>query len=260
MYKELEFEKYKNFVKINEYNDFGSKYLISIINKNIGNNQRIIPRIRMTKENSILNVAKENNILFSINAGIFNTKTLEPECVLIRKGKVLIDRNETYIHKSPEDGEEKRNSLYIMGITFNGDLKFYLPETSTQDILKECVDAIMGFVPLIENYKEINEDERCFYISKEKNKRQIIGQLENDDYIIMSVIDGMTLDECRKVLSKFNVKNAYNLDGGKSTQSVFYKELLTPIFVEENGRRVPTMISFEVIDGELEIHNEEYLS
>ena len=148
-----------------------------------------------------------------------------------------------------------------MGITFDGDLKLYPPEMPLQNILADnVVDALMGFVPLIENFEEKNEDERCFYISTTKNKRQIIGQLENNDYIIISVINGMTLEECRKVLKKFNVKNAYNLDGGKSTQSCFYKDLLTPVFIEKTGRKVPTIITFEVIDGPLMIHDKEHLS
>ena len=46
-----------------------------------------------------------------------------------------------------------------------------------------------------------------------------------------------------------NVKIAYNLDGGSSTQTVFHKTSLTPAYKEETGRKIPTVITFEIIDA-----------
>lgn len=88
----------------------------------------------------------------------------------------------------------------------------------------------------------------------DKHPRQIIGQLENDDYIIMTVLKpGMTLKEARKILKNLNVKKAYNLDGGSSTQTVYHNESLVPFYRGKTGRQIPTVITFEVITGNLKI-------
>ena len=39
--------------------------------------------------------------------------------------------------------------------------------------------------------------------------------------------------------------------GGSSTQTVFHKENITPIYRGETGRKIPTIINFEVITGDL---------
>ena len=59
----------------------------------------------------------------------------------------------------------------------------------------------------------------------------------------------MTFEELRDLLYKMNVKIAYNLDGGSSTQTVFHKTALTPVYKEETGRKIPTVITFEIIDA-----------
>ena len=62
---------------------------------------------------------------------------------------------------------------------------------------------------------------------------------------------GLTLEETRKLLADYPIKLAYNLDGGKSTQAVFHKESLVPFYAGNTGRHVPTIITFEIITGEL---------
>ena len=200
-----------------------------------------------------LKVITTANVLFSINAGIFNTGTGKPECLLIINRKVLVDQKETYIHTSPKDGGDKRYELYILGIDKDGDLHIFEPGTGAKEILDTgCVDAVMGFVPLIIDYNTIDVDERCSYISYEKHPRQIIGIDKDNNYFVLTVNDpGMSLKETRNLLKSMNVKLAYNLDGGSSTQTVFYKENITPIYREETGRKIPTVINFEVITGDL---------
>jgi exopolysaccharide biosynthesis protein len=140
-----------------------------------------------------------------------------------------------------------------LGINTDGNLKIYHPSNTSEDILNDgCVDAVMGFTPLIDNYKEIDLDHVCSYISMHKKPRQVIGQLENDDYIIVTVSQpGMTLKEVRSILKAIKCKRAYNLDGGSSTQSVYHHESLVPFFRGETGRQIPSVITFEVITGEL---------
>ena len=60
---------------------------------------------------------------------------------------------------------------------------------------------------------------------------------------------GRSFEELRELLYKMNVKIAYNLDGGSSTQTVFHKTALTPVYREETGRKIPTVITFEIIDA-----------
>jgi exopolysaccharide biosynthesis protein len=115
----------------------------------------------------------------------------------------------------------------------------------------DCVDAVMGFVPLIINHKKATQvDEICPYGSYDKHPRQVIGQYDNHDYFVLTVLEpGMTFEELRNLLYKLNVKIAYNLDGGSSTQTVFHKTALTPAYKEETGRKIPTVITFEIIDA-----------
>lgn len=259
MYIRLDFEKYKNFVKYQKGNEYNCDYIITKIKKNISETERIFPRVRLTgsdgNNNSLYDFMNNDEILFGINAGIFNTGTGEAECLLISDNKIYKDQLETYIHKNEKDGGEKREELYILGINQEGNLKIYKPSVTGKEIINDgCMDAVMGFVPLIENYEPIDLDKICSYISMDKHPRQIIGQLKNDDYIIMTVLEpGMTLKETRKILQKLNVKKAYNLDGGSSTQTVYHNETLLPFYKEKTGRKIPSVITFEVIKGNLKI-------
>jgi exopolysaccharide biosynthesis protein len=259
MYVKLNFDKYKKYVSYKEEYDENSKcrYIITRITKYTDDNKRIFPRVRTTGKDyesstSLKDFMKKDEILFAINAGIFNTKTKRPECVLIRNKKVLVDQSETYKHTNPIDGGDKREELYILGINERGNLKIYEPNCTGQDMLDDdCVDAVMGFVPLIINHQEATQvDEICPYGSYDKHPRQVIGQYDNHDYFVLTVLQpGMTFEELRKLLHKLNVKIAYNLDGGSSTQTVFHKTSLTPAYKEETGRKIPTVITFEIIDA-----------
>ncbi len=256
MYVNLDFKKYKDYVKSEKKYDYDCEYIITRIKKNIAENKRIFPRVRLTNgPESVYDFMNKDEILFAINAGIFNTGTQEAECLLISNNKIYKDQLETYIHKNIKDGGEKREELYILGITKDGNLKFYEPAVKGEEIIEDgCMDAVMGFVPLIEDFEEVDLDRICSYISMDKNPRQIIGQLENDDYIIMTVLKpGMTFRETRSVLKTLGVKKAYNLDGGSSTQAVYHKESLVPFYREKSGRKIPSVITFEVISGELVI-------
>ena len=265
MYKSLNFNKYKDNIKyVEEYdNDSACSYVLTTIKRKISANERIFARVRTTYDDNSNSVSlhdymKDENVLFSINAGIFNTGTGKPECLLIIDRNVLVDQKETYIHTSLKDGGDKRYELYILGIDKDGELHIFDPGTSSKEILDSgCVDAIMGFVPLIIDYNSIDVDEKCAYISYEKHPRQIIGIDNDNNYFVLTVNSpGMTLKEARNLLKNMNVKLAYNLDGGSSTQTVFYKENITPIYREETGRKIPTVINFEVITGDLIIDND----
>lgn len=79
MYVKLDFEKYKDFVSIEKMIDYNCEYIVTKIKKNISENERIFPRVRLTSSNEINNslydFMNNDEILFAINAGIFNTGT-----------------------------------------------------------------------------------------------------------------------------------------------------------------------------------------
>lgn|GEM_PF-2915832 len=265
MYIKLDFDKYKEYVIHEKKFDLNSncEYIFTTIKKHTKDGKRIFPRVRTTNKDfnqvtSLYDFMVKDEILFAINAGIFNTGTNIPECVLMIDKKILVDRKETYIHKSLKDGGDKRDELYILGIDSNGNFKIYEPQYSVEHILSDgCVDAIMGFVPIIINYKVFLEaDIICSYSSYDKHPRQIIGQYINEDFFILTINEpGMTFEEVRNLLKGMKISMAYNLDGGSSTQTIFHKKQLNPTYREKTGRKIPTVITFEVITGELVVDN-----
>ena len=95
MYKSLEFNKYKDNVKYTECFDNNSNcsYVLTTIKRNVNENERIFARIRTTynEESSLTSLhdyMDKENVLFSINAGIFNTGTGNPECLLIMNNNI----------------------------------------------------------------------------------------------------------------------------------------------------------------------------
>ena len=254
---EKSFNEYKQFVKVNKCVDktTGVEYLFTVIKKEISKSERIVPVLELTcdgdysKVTSLYDYMIDKDILFGVNAGIFNTGTNEPDCVVVKNKKVLFDRLETYVHKNDNDGEEKRNVMYILGIKENGDLKMYEPSWSGEQIVEDgCVDAVMAFVPLIIDYKEFEKSDEivCFgsYLDKQ---RQVIGQLDNGDYYVLTVLEpGLTFKQTRRLLLELGVPFAYALDNGSSTQTMLHKERLTPVYRHETGRRIPTILLFEV--------------
>ena len=82
MYKSLNFNKYKDNIKYIEGYDNNSNcsYVLTTIKRNDSANERIFARVRTTyndenKIESLHDYMNKENVLFSINAGIFNTGT-----------------------------------------------------------------------------------------------------------------------------------------------------------------------------------------
>jgi hypothetical protein len=57
---------------------------------------------------------------------------------------------------------------------------------------------------------------------------------------------GVLAADTRRIAEKMNVPFAFALDGGSSTQTMLHKQRLTPVYRHETGRRIPTIITFEV--------------
>jgi len=243
------------YITVEEYNDikYGFPYTIIKIKKHIDENTIIKPILEFTDPTfknctSLIDFMQEHDYFLGINAGIFHTKTNIPECMLIKDGNIIFDRNEEYIHVNPFDGKEKRKILSSIGIDKNGDLKIFKPRyKATQIIKKGIVDCVMGFGLIVKNYKGIKKiDKNVPHGSYKKKARQFIGQYENGDYFIITIHSpGATYAECRKLLTDLHLPNVYTLDGGSSTQTVVCDKLITPIYRDQTGRIIPSIIVFK---------------
>lgn len=93
MYKRLDFNKYRNCINYVEKRDEQSNcnYILTTVRRFINSNERVFPRVRTTYGNgdniSLYEYMDKEEVLFAINAGIFNTRTGKPECLLINNKK-----------------------------------------------------------------------------------------------------------------------------------------------------------------------------
>lgn len=137
-----------------------------------------------------------------------------PSGVAVVKGNI--------INNSP------RNKRYTLGIKENNELIVFAPGTTAQEIIDDGVEnAVTAFVPLILNHQPVS-DKIINYVGnlKVKHPRQVIAQFDNLDILFLTTGgrgfggDGMTAEDMIRILTKLNVKFAYNLDGGGSTSTV----------------------------------------
>lgn len=245
------YTKHVNIEKKN-YNNICDYFFITI-KKDISKTEHIVPRLVFSggpdfkNSCSLFDYMKNGEHLFGVNAGLFNTKTLEPECVVVKDGKVILDRLETYVHVNPNDGEEKRHTMYNLGIDVNGNLKTFEPHYTAQQLVEfGIVDAFMGFAPLMVDGVPFEKIDELVPFGAYLNKqRQVIGQFDNGDYFVVTVLEpGLTFKQTRELLTSLNIKNAYALDNGSSTQTMVLTERLTPVYRDITGRRVPTLLIF----------------
>lgn len=245
---------YKKYVKVEKRNYNGiCDYYFTTVKKNISKTEHIVPKLVFSgglnfKDScSLFDYMQNGEHLFGVNAGLFNTKTLEPECVVIKDGKVVMDRLETYVHVNPNDGEEKRHVMYNLGIDKFGNLKTFEPKYSAQELVEfGIVDAFMGFAPLMVDGVPFEKIDDIVPFGAYLNKqRQVIGQFENGDYFVVTVLEpGLTFKQTRELLTSLNIQNAYALDNGSSTQTMVLTERLTPVYRDVTGRKVPTLLIF----------------
>lgn len=268
---DIDIEEYdSNFAKnIKRYYDMAMenvciKYLRSqvykttcwaiIINQRKFDGTTIIPRLEFTSgaidNKNIKNVSQYtllNDMLCVINGGIFY-ETGNPDDTILTEGYCIKDG----IVLQDVDGTLHPNQ-YTLGIKTDGTLKAYPHSVTPSEMISDGVnDAVVGFVPIIED-GEISADNVlsiCPHASV-KNPRQIIGQLKTGDYIVFSCDgrtigeEGMTLKECANTLKEIfpNIKFAYNLDGGGSTQTFVRKKRINRLI--GSAPSIPNVIVFD---------------
>lgn len=225
---------------------YDTSYWFLKITKNTFEGKTIVPQVELTSSgidktdnDSVMSFAKINDDLLTINAGIFNMSTKISDGFLISNGKILQDKKST-THKNQ----------YTLGIRENGHMEAF-PESATAEELldKGIVNAVVGFVPLIENGRSVENSVIDLVVhAHQANPRQIIGLLENDDYFVLTVDGrdensrGLKLEEAIDFLLERNVKFAYNLDGGGSTQTFIKQKRVNRLL---GNRRIPNVIVFK---------------
>lgn len=160
---------------------------------------------------------------------------------------------------------------YYLGFTENNEMKFYNGlnnEISASDLTSDgIVNCLSGFAPLVDNHERADySDLESIYDSNAiaqafidslpvKHPRQIIAQDDENNFYILSVMGrfnnskGLNYEEMQDYCLANNYKNAFNLDGGGSMQTVYNKNHVFYPSQEldtNEDRIVPSAIGFKV--------------
>lgn len=233
-------------------NKLKTTYFLTKINNNTFDGRKIVPKIKITAsgadEADIKNVRdfisanSDEGVRYDvvINAGIQQPNGIG-DGIIISDGVILRDAEQT-----------THLNQYTLAIDDDGFMKAFPHTVSAEDILSQgYTNAVVGFVPIVLDGEVAPMEviELCPHYAQ-PNPRQVIGQFDNGDYIIMTVNGrlpkekGMTLVEMAEILVELGVDFAYNLDGGGSTQTFIGKKRIN----QNYNRARPTLMTFETID------------
>lgn len=240
----------------------GASYVFVRIPKTLNDGSRLVPKVALTSRDgslsgakrSTLNYARDRDTIFTLNAGLFNVKTVEPVGQLIIDGVSLINTPMTSDNGVPIHPDE----CYPLAIDGNGNLKTYPRNADTAAMIADGVKyAVTAWGKLVDNFKITTKDIDNEIVHPGKYIRQSIGQYQNGDYCVCSVDmtrgpvtneAGLSYEELAQLFVDRGVKFAYSLDGGGSAETVIGKRQLNPIYEGSAGRAVPTVITFEIVN------------
>lgn len=188
---------------------------------------------------SAIQYASTHNYPIVINAGAFDMSNGSvPRGILIVNSTVL--KNDSY------------GTWETLTIDNNGGLSA-VPSGTDATTLSGIVSACLGVGgTLVDNYvgKTIENYSHPNGWS-DLAQRMIIGQFGNGDYAIIASEGrdydnsaGWTVEDEINFCKSINLKFAFNLDGGGSTELVVGKKQLNTIYEGTYGRVVPTFIVF----------------
>lgn len=238
-----------------------SYYLIRIPKYDISG-KRITPKVAITSADgnvdgskvSALTYAQRENTIFTLNAGLFNTSTMQPQGQTIINGVSMTNSPMTDDMGSPISDDE----CYPLCIDSNGDLSApYERNVDTATMIADGVKyAVTAWGQFIENFAKCDSSKYDEIVHAGTYIRQCIGQYDNGDYFVCTVNkcrdgiatndEGMTYDALADLLISKGVKFAYSLDGGGSCETVVGQRQINPIYEGAAGRAVPTVIYFKV--------------
>lgn len=240
----------------------GASYVFVRIPKTLNDGSRLVPKVALTSRDgslsgakrSTLNYARDQDPIFTLNAGLFNVKTVEPVGQLIIDGVSLINTPMTSDNGVPIHPDE----CYPLAIDGNGNLKTYPRNADTAAMIADGVKyAVTAWGKLVDNFKITTKDIDNEIVHPGKYIRQSIGQYQNGDYCVCTVDmtrgpvtneAGLSYEELAQLFVDRGVKFAYSLDGGGSAETVIGKRQLNPIYEGSAGRAVPTVITFEIVN------------
>lgn len=238
----------------------GSGYYLIRIPKYSVDGKRITPRVALTAGEdgtpvSALTYAQRENTVFAMNAGLFNTSTMQPQGQTIVGGVSVTNSPMTDDMGTAISDTE----CYPLCIDGEGDLSSpYARSVDTADMIADgIVYAVTGWGQLLDSFAQTGTDKFSEIVHAGNYIRQCIGQYDNGDYMVCTVDmarssvaandSGMTYDTLAALLIARGVKFAYALDGGGSCETIIGKRQINPIYEGTAGRAVPTVIRFDVL-------------
>ncbi|AAV35912.1 orf92 [Lactobacillus phage LP65] len=238
----------------------GASYVFVRIPKTTNTGKILSPKLALTSSDGSLSgtkrptlrYAKDNDTIFAVNAGLFNVSTVEPVGQLIINGISLINTPMT----SDNGVTINPNECYPLAIDANGDLTTYPRNADTADMIAAGVKyAVTAWGKLVDNFEIATTDIENEIVHNGRYIRQSIGQYQNGYYCVCTVDmtrgsvtneAGLYYKELAQIFVDKGVKFAFSLDGGGSAETVLGKRQLNPIYEGEEGRAVPTVITFEI--------------
>ena len=180
--------------------------------------------------------------------------------IMIGNGEIL-NNEEQFINSDLDD-----NYVYLGFKSDRSIAEYKVNNTDAQTMINDgCIQVIDAYYRLLEhgvksslsNISVNNNDN----ITIDQHPRQCLG-IKQDGTIIILTCDGrtgndegLTSEQCQNILLEYNVYDAWNLDGGGSTSSVFKASKLNRNIDNNRSieRFIPYTLNFrkEIIDKEL---------
>lgn len=190
--------------------------------------------------------AQRNKNKVIINAGLFNTRTLEPNGQLIIDNKSI---NGDIIVESDMGNYIGINQCYPLII--NDGNMFVVSDnrlslTNISKNLEKYNFAVCGWGLLIQDGIDFELYEKEKRWGKECKARQIIGYLDNGCGFCLTCKNAYYKDIVKFLLNN-RAKFAYSLDGGRSTKLVIDGEQINKFWFGYKGRKyIPTLIEWNL--------------
>lgn len=243
-------QSYKDDVSIHHKRntEVGTTYQVTVINKKKFDGTTTKATIEGTspsnplgdgKNANVPSFAKDKDYLHIINGGIYLVASGEADGITIINGKIL----------KATGTQQFSAEQYVLGITASGDMKAYINKTAEAILADGAVYALTGFVPLVQGGAPVENGVLavCPHYNA-RHPRQIVGILADGNYFTFCCDgrtdneNGMTLRECIDTITHdLDVRFAFNLDGGGSTQTVVGKKQINRVI---DGRTIPNVIVF----------------
>lgn len=190
--------------------------------------------------------AKRKSATMVMNCSTFSDNTKMQVGTSIYNGQIIQEKNKEVYN-------------YILGIKDDNTMKAFLPTTGALTILAQgYTNALTGFIPMIENGAIV--DNSVFNTREmfgKRHPRQAISQDSAGNTYVFTTEgrrldeNGWTAKECAQVLYDLDMKFAYMMDGGGSTQTV-YNAMLVNRITDDIGREERPIVDFLYVGKDME--------